>query len=49
MEEWESEEVLQAHLAQPWLKEAIEWLGPMAAERPAVTRLRDVSEAWSPP
>jgi quinol monooxygenase YgiN len=45
VEEWENEEALHAHLAQPWLKEALKWLRPMAAERPAVTRLRDVSEA----
>ncbi len=40
LEEWESEEHLAAHLAQPSLQEAVGKLAPMAAEPPTVRRLR---------
>ncbi len=43
IEAWESEEALDAHLAQPWLREAVNRLLPMGAEPPSVQRLRPVS------
>src|SRR5437867_1061970 len=43
VEEWETEADLEAHLAQPWLTEAVNALAPMISERPKVHRLRTVS------
>jgi len=40
LEEWESEEHLAAHLAQPGLQEAVGKLAPLVAEAPTVRRLR---------
>ena len=44
LEEWESDEALEAHLAQPWLRAAIARLGPLLAGRPVIARMREVSE-----
>lgn len=40
LEEWESEEALAAHLAQPSLQAAAGKLAPLVAEPPTVHRLR---------
>jgi len=45
LEEWESEEALEAHLAQPWLRAAVGRLTHMLADRPVIARMRDISEA----
>jgi quinol monooxygenase YgiN len=42
VEAWESAAALDAHLAQPALREAVARLGPMAAEPPKVHRLHSV-------
>ena len=45
IEAWESEAVLDAHLARESLRAAVARLAPMAAEQPKVARLRSVDEA----
>ena len=42
VEEWESEEALATHLAQPSLQEAVAALRPMAAEPIAMQRFRQL-------
>jgi len=39
---WESEQALQAHLAQPSLQQAVARLAPMASASPSVQRFRPV-------
>ncbi len=44
LEEWESEEALEAHLAQPWLRAAVAGLMHMLAGRPVIARMRNIPE-----
>ncbi len=44
VEEWETAEALEVHLAQESLQQAVGALTPMAAAAPVVQRLRTVSD-----